>query len=224
MAKQAITFPKVKGTNVWRNARTGTLIQRSEPGNGDGTYYSVLAPSIEPGGRHVIATPTLAEAREIAAGVVTATLERRDADHAEAVEIDQIKGWLARHGVERITGAEVILAAREADHAEALRYGRDHAPVAEHVGQLVRFRDDFSDALIGVEFVIDELSRASAYDGRRIASIKHYRKGRGWTYRLACLNDLRTVADGRPLAPHAGHDGTDAMAMLNLPITAADVA
>jgi hypothetical protein len=71
----------------------------------------------------------------------------------------------------------------------------EFAPVTEHLCLNVRFRDDFSEELRGMVFEVDTLSRRAAEGGYRFVGIRVKLNGR-WRYRLAKLDDLRTV-DGR---------------------------
>lgn len=60
----------------------------------------------------------------------------------------------------------------------------------------VKFRDDFSAALVGLIFEIDgDVSRDA--DGRELVGLR-IKRGLRWAYRLAYVTDLRTV-DGTPL-------------------------
>lgn len=60
---KAPTFRIIKGTRDRLNIETGVVIRKSEPDNGDGTYYYVLAPTRD--GFDIITTErTLAAARE----------------------------------------------------------------------------------------------------------------------------------------------------------------
>lgn len=95
-----ITFPKVPNTNTWRNAETGVEIRKSEPDNGDGTYYMVFIPMFaEKEIIYVAAERTLREARELAT------------EHVETVRVQFAAAWDgaieadAEREVQAITGS-----------------------------------------------------------------------------------------------------------------------
>lgn len=60
------------------------------------------------------------------------------------------------------------------------------------LGQHVEFRPEFSEALRGVVFEVDEPEGATTPEGRKCIGLRR-RSGGRWGYRLAWVDDLRAV-------------------------------
>ncbi len=92
--KAKITFP-VTRPNVRINTETGIAICKSEPDNGDGTYYTVEVPARV--GGNVESFPTLAEAREAAIEQVELIRVEISGAHDEAIRENEASVLLAQH-------------------------------------------------------------------------------------------------------------------------------
>lgn len=145
----AITFPSVS-TYVRENAETGVRIVKSEPDNGDGTYYSVLAPTRNGTEYdHIFSTRTLADAREWATERVEMVRERVAEDYVEALRIEQVE-------TDRVI-AEVVDAAREVE-----RSGQVEAHAASRIVSTLLFGARMSATAGFVQVGRERLARARA--------------------------------------------------------------